>query len=112
MFSKYVLFKKAPKQNGGCLDTLDTPQIPHCDPSTKRGTLRETFCSTPQHNRQVIAPGPARRYAPADGSLTRGGSASVRGRVRSLHISGGRPAAGSQRAYSLGWDRQTDFGIA
>ena len=45
---------------------------------------------------------------PADGSSTRGGSTSVRGRVRSLHVSGGRPAAGCQRAYSLGWDRQTD----
>ena len=45
---------------------------------------------------------------PADGSSTRGGSTSVRGRVRSPHISGGRAAAGSQRAYNLGWDRQTD----
>jgi len=44
----------------------------------------------------------------ADGSSTRSGSTSVRGRVRSPHISGGRPAAGSQRAYILGWDRQTD----
>jgi len=34
--------------------------------------------------KQVIAPGAARRYAPrADGSLTRGGSTSIRGRVRS-----------------------------
>ena len=41
---------------------------------------------------------------PTDGSSTGGGSTSVRGRVRSPHISGGRPAAGSQRAYSLGWD--------
>ena len=68
--------------------------------------------------------GAARQYAPADGSSTRGGSTSVRGRVRSPHISGGRPAAGSQRAdslgscatqqacYSLGWDRQTDERIA
>ena len=30
-------------------------------------------------------PGAARRYAPADSSLTRGGSTSVRGRVRSPH---------------------------
>jgi len=57
---------------------------------------------------------------PADGSSTRGGSKSVRGRVRSPHISGGRPAAGSQRAdslgscatqpvcCSLGWIRQAD----
>jgi len=56
---------------------------------------------------------------PADGSSTCGGSTSVRGRVRSPHISGGgRPAAGSQSAdslgscatqpvcYSLGWDRR------
>ena len=57
---------------------------------------------------------------PVDGSSTRGGSTSVRGRVRSPHICGVRPAAGSQRAdspgscatqpasFSLGWDRQTD----
>ena len=59
-------------------------------------------------------PEAARRYTPrpVDGSSTRGGSTSVRGRVRSPHISGGRPAAGSQRAYSLGWDRQTDGRIA
>ena len=45
---------------------------------------------------------------PADGSSTRGGSTSVSGRVRSPHISSGRPAARSQHAYSPGWDRQTD----
>jgi len=62
---------------------------------------------------QVFAPGAARRYAPAaHGSSTCGGSTSARGRVRSPHISGGRPAAGSQRAYSIGWDRQTDGQIA
>jgi len=60
-----------------------------------------------QH-KQVITTRAARRCAPADGSSTRGGSTSVRGRVRSPHISGGRPVAGSQRAYSLGWDQQTD----
>ena len=38
----------------------------------------------------------------ADGSSTRGGSTSVRGRVRSPHISGGRQAAGSQHADRLG----------
>ena len=45
--------------------------------------------------------GAARRYAPpppADGSSTRGGPTSVRGRFRSPHVSGGRPAAGSQLA--------------
>jgi len=62
--------------------------------------------------KQVIAPGSARRYAHPHGSSTRGGSKSVRGRVRSSHSSGGRPAAGSQRGYSLGWDRQTDGRIA
>ena len=36
--------------------------------------------------KQVIAPGAARRYAPADGSLTRSGSKSVRGWVRSPHV--------------------------
>ena len=49
---------------------------------------------------------------PADGSLTCGGSMSIRVRVRSPHISGGRPAAGSQHANSLGWHRLTDCGIA
>ena len=55
---------------------------------------------------QDIAPKAARRYAPspptAVQSKNRGGSKSVRGQVHSPHISGGRPAAGSQRAYSLG----------
>jgi len=54
---------------------------------------------------ETIAPPPV---PPAGGSSTRGGSASIRGRVLSPHISGGRPAAGSQRTYSLGWDRRTD----
>ena len=49
---------------------------------------------------------------PADGSSIRGGSTPVRGRVRGPHISGGQPAAGSQCAYSLGWERQTDRRIA
>jgi len=44
--------------------------------------------------KQGIAPGAARRYAPRrwqfDGGKNRGGSTSVRGRVRSPHISGGR----------------------
>jgi len=68
---------------------------------------------------RVIVPGAARRYAPlADGSSTCDGStSSVRGRVRSPHISGGRPAAGSQRADSRfiaqAWtDRRTDHSIA
>jgi len=35
MFSKYVLFKKkAPKQKGGCVDTLDTRWIRHCSLQT------------------------------------------------------------------------------
>jgi len=33
--------------------------------------------------KQVVAPALARRYTPADGSSTRGGSTSVRGQVRS-----------------------------
>jgi len=51
--------------------------------------------------KQVIAPGAARRYAPADGSSTRGGSTSVRGRVRSPHISGGRPWLSCRRPACL-----------
>jgi len=55
-------------------------------------------------------------YCPGGGeticSSTRGGSTPVRGRLRGPHISGGRPAAGSQCAYSLRWDRQTDRRIA
>jgi len=62
-------------------------------------------------HKQGIAPGAARRYAPADGSSTvtyrfaashasknRGRSTSVRERVRSPHISGGR----RWLTYSLG----------
>ena len=56
---------------------------------------------------------------PANGSSTCGGSTSVRGRIHSPHISGGRPAAGyianslgscaTQPAGDiLGWNRQTD----
>ena len=39
-----------------------------------------------------------------DGGKNRGGSTSIRGRVRSLHISGGRrwPSCNSQRTYNLG----------
>ena len=50
-----------------------------------------------------------------DGSSTGGGSTSVRGRIRSPHIYGGRLVAGSQRAYGprLGQtDGQTDGRIA
>jgi len=51
---------------------------------------------TPNH--QGIAPGAVRRYAPANGSSTRGGSTSVR-----IYLAaGGGYATGSQRAYSLG----------
>ena len=44
--------------------------------------------------------GATRRYAPADGSSTRGGSTSVRGRVHSPHVA--KLQAGSQCAYSPG----------
>jgi len=36
--------------------------------------------------KQVIAPGAAKQYAPADGSLTRSGFKSVRGWVRGPHV--------------------------
>ena len=45
---------------------------------------------------------------PIDGSSTGGGSASFHGPVRNPYNFGGRQVAGSQRAYSLGWDIQTD----
>ena len=58
---------------------------------------------------QVIAPGAARRYVPADGSSTRSGSTSVRGRVRSPHMAK-LQAASLPIAYRAAapWDRQMD----
>jgi len=63
-----------------------------------------------RHNcKQVIAPRGRQDGMPlVDGSSTLCGSTSVRGRVRSPHISCGRPSAGSQRADSLGCDRQRE----
>jgi len=99
---------------------LPSWRVCKCGNATMLHRLDWTCMDTAQENtQQVTAPAAARRYAPADGSSTRGGSTSVRGRVRSPHISGGRPGAGSQRAdslrscatqpacYSLGWGRQT-----
>jgi len=58
---------------------------------------------------QVIAPGASRRYVPADGSSTRSGSTSVRGRVRSPHMAK-LQAASLPIAYRAAapWDRQMD----
>jgi len=59
-------------------------------------------------------PGAARRYAPADASSTRGGSTSVRGRVRSPHMAklwaaSACIAKGSCAPRAAApWDRQTD----
>jgi len=47
-------------------------------------------------------PGGGEMIYPPPTAVRFGGSKSVCGRVSSLHISGRRPAAGSQRAYSLG----------
>ena len=47
-------------------------------------------------------PGGGEMIYPPPMAVRFGGSKSVCGRVSSLHISGRRPAAGSQRAYSLG----------
>ena len=61
---------------------------------------------------------PPRRRRQFDGGKNRGGSMSVRGRVRRSLVAGGGLAAGSQRAYSLGscamgqTDGQTDGRIA
>ena len=62
--------------------------------STQQQTLTAPWLqplSNGEHRRgkQVIAPVAARRYAPADGSSTRGGSTSVCGRVCTPHTSGG-----------------------
>ena len=44
-------------------------------------------CILNKINKRSYRPGVARRYAPpADGSSTRGGSTSVRGRIRSPHV--------------------------
>jgi len=61
---------------------------------------------------KIYRPGAARRYAPADGSpIQKSRLIYVRPRTgtQSAHLWCRRcQAAGSQRAYSLGWDRQTD----
>ena len=61
---------------------------------------------------RYIAPGASRRYAPADGSpIQKSRLIYVRPRTgtQSAHLWCRRwKAAGSQRAYSLGWDRKTD----
>ena len=73
-------------------------------------------------NETRYRPGAARRYAPRrwqyDGSKNRGGSTSVRRRVRSPHISGGRRAVAKLQAASVPiassaapWDRQTGVRI-
>jgi len=59
-----------------------------------------------RHWKQVIAPGAARRYSPADGSSTRGGSTSVRGRLRSAHMANLQVASVPRAAAP--WDRQTN----
>ena len=71
---------------------------------------------------QAIAPRAARRYAPRrrqiNGGKNRGGSTSVRGRIRSPHISGCRrwlncrqPACLLPRQLRRGTDRRTDRAI-
>jgi len=55
-------------------------------PTVYTGVESETVDAGAWRNKQVIAPGTARRYAPADGSSTRGGSTSVRGRACSRHM--------------------------
>jgi len=64
------------------------------------------MCIENRDFKQVIAPGAARRYAPAGGSSTRGGSTSVRGPVRSPHVT--KQQAASVPTAAAPWDRQTD----
>ena len=87
--------------------------------SLRRNVVRQSWLNIKQDSsvyfEQVIAPRAAEticRPPAADGSSTSGGSTSVRGRVHDPHVFGARPAAGSQRAYSLGCDRQPDGRIA
>ena len=79
------------------------------------------YTQRPNDTKQVIASGAVRRYATADGSSTRGGSTSVRGRVRSRHMakfSCRQPtclwltAAARLGQLRHGTDRRTDRGIA
>jgi len=72
-------------------------------------------CILNKINKRSYRPGVARRYAPppADGSSTRGGSTSVRGRIRSPHVAK-LQAASVPVAYGRlrhGTDRRTDRGI-
>ena len=53
----------------------------HCKRSLSLSLRSSSFTVT------SYRPGAVKRYAPADGSSTRGGSTSVRGRVRSPHAS-------------------------
>jgi len=82
---------------------------------------RKHYTQRPNDTKQGIASGAVRRYATADGSSTRGGSTSVRGRVRSRHMakfSCRQPtclwltAAARLGQLRHGTDRRTDRGIA
>jgi len=69
------------------------------------------MCIENRDFKQVIAPGAARRYVTAGGSSTRGGSTSVRGRVRSPHVTK-QQATSVPTAYGSGAMGQTDGRIA
>jgi len=124
---------RQPDSKFQCTDSIDsyllarTPHVEKIVPTFPFGGTKNFYRSLRSESRfvpltfKIVSPpqGGETIY-PADGSSTRSGSTSVRGRVRSPHISDGRPAAGSQRTYSLGscvtqpacyslgWDRQTD----
>jgi len=61
----------------------------------------------PYRGNKLVTQGRRDDMPPGDGSLTHGRSTFIRGRVRSVHISGGWPAAGSQRADSQGSQHAT-----
>ena len=72
-----------------CVHLLYVNDRQPCEISNTDGVVVITCYVVLMHEielKQVIAPGAARRYASADGSSTRGGSTSVRGRVRSPHM--------------------------
>ena len=86
--------------------------VPGAEPAMHRVAL---YIQDKQTVEQVIAPGAERRYAgmpAADGSSTRGGSTSVRGRVRSPHMAKLQAASVPIAQDSCAPRAGTDRGIA
>ena len=88
------------------------PTVP---PYPKRHLDRQFILFCRARINKLSPPGAVRRYAPADGGSTRGGSMSVRGRARSMHMAKLQAASvpiaqGSCAPMAAApWDRQTDM---